>query len=418
MTECWGANSFPPFALPPPSRRERLLGNLRLRAALVHQPVELVAGRVLTIGRQRVVSFVSASYLGLEQDPRVLRAVGRAIARLGLSLGTPRLLASDPLTRRLERALAHFTAQPAAAVFPSTSHCALDVIPLLAGSRGALFVDRWAYPTQRDGIWGAERRGARVHWFEHNQPAALARALRSSGGSRARLVVCDGVYAAGGQQAPLRRFAQIAAHFGALLYVDDSHGLGVLGPGSTNAADSYGRGGGGLLRAAGPFAAPVLLVGTLSKALGVPIAFAAGPSALIGRIKLASQSAVHSSPPSVASAAAALEALSVQARDGDLRRAHLARLVRLFRQEMRVAGIEASSAGLFPVQTVPFQRAAEAVRVAACLRRAGIWPALQLRPPDQPGREAVLRFFLTALHTPRQVQQAVRALASCLAEPS
>jgi 8-amino-7-oxononanoate synthase len=389
----------------------RVITHLRNETALVQQPVEGVDGRRVRVGDRWVLSFASASYLGLEQDARVKRAVCHAVDSWGFSLAMPRLLAYDRVTAALEAAIARFTGQPAALLFPSTTHVALDLLPLLSIPSGTIFVDAWTYPTNLEGVRAAELQGARVYPFPHNDASALRSVLCAAATARRKVVVCNGIYPEGGGAAPLREYAKLADHFGAILYVDDSHGIGVFGAGPPTKEHPYGRGGGGLLRSLGPLPAHTILVATLSKALGIPVALVAGPRSLLKCVQNVSDTFAHSSPPSVATVAAALEALRIQAVEGDLRRLRLANLVRQFRSEADGSDAEISSKGLFPIQTVHFPSIAETQEAGRFLRGSGIWPVLQFRPPDHPGG-GVLRFYITALHTASDVQRAARVLAA------
>jgi 8-amino-7-oxononanoate synthase len=360
--------------------------------------------------RRRIVSFVSPSYLGLERHPEVSDAVCRAVRTFGVTTATPRALLRDPLTRTLEEALARWVNRPAALVFASARHAALDVLPLLAGQRGALLVDRRAYPTSIHGASEAQRRGATVSLFAHNDVGAATYLLRQSSGPT--LIVIDGVYVAGGDLAPLKSYAKAAERHDAIVFMDDSHGLGVLGVRGLRPS-VYGEGGGGLFRYAG---SPdrVIVAGTLTKALGAPLAFVAGEHEIIDRVSRAAESFTHDSPPSIPNVAAALAALEVARREGDHLRVRLARLVARFRDGVhRIAAGAHPPFALVPNGPVPIQtlRAVAATGLVAALARAGIVAAPQLRPPDCP-RSAVVRFFLTARHTEADVDRTIEVLAT------
>ncbi len=361
--------------------------------------------------RADIVSFVAPSYLGLERHPAVVEAVSRAVGRFGVTTATPRVLFRDPLTRALEPALAAYVDRPAALVFPSARHAAIDVLPALAGAGGALFVDQRAYPTSFHGAREASRRGARVSIFAHNDVDALMFQLRRSPGPN--VIVIDGVYVAGGDAAPLAAYAEAAERHAAVIYMDDSHGVGVLGS-RPNATNVYGRGGGGLFRLLGSPGERVVVAGTLTKALGAPLAFVAAGKRLIDRIEDQAASFTHDSPPSIPNLAAALAALHVDERVGDRLRAQLAVRVAQFRAGVRAIQRAGGpfllvSTGLFPIQTLQVHEAPGAL--GRMLARAGIIAAPQVNPPDVP-RGAVLRWFITARHSPADIDRAVRALAA------
>lgn len=388
---------------------EKLFVELTRKTALIQQRIRSVEGRKVQIGQQSVISFVSASYLGLERDQRVVEAASRVAASWGFSLGMPRLLAFDPFTKALENELASFLGLEHCLVFPSTTHAALDIVPTAAGQDGAVFVDDWTYPTLWEGIHAAARVGARIFRFPHSSLSVLARQLRSARNARNRIILCDGVYPEGGAPAPILEMAFLAERFGGWLCVDDSHGLGVLGRQPIDRRHPYGRGGGGVARYFDLSVEKLLVMGTLSKALGIPLAFVAGSEMLLRKTEAKSASFVHSSPPSLPNVAAGIAALRIAQQEGDDLRERVGQLVRRFQAKLRENSIPVLSYGLFPIQTIPFRTISLATEAGRNLRQRGIWSALQFSPPDQP-EKGVLRFFVTALHTPAQVDLAAEAI--------
>ena len=182
----------------------KMIELLRGRDGLLQQPIAAVAGPRVRVRGCWVLNFASTNYLGLSRDPQVVSAMVRAAITWGVSLATPRVLAVDGLTARLGIEIARLVGQEQALVFPSTTHAALDVLPLLAGRGGVIFVDERAYPLSLEGAYGATRGGAQVRHFPHDDYRALAIMLRDHARLRDKVVVCDGVYPAHGQPAALR----------------------------------------------------------------------------------------------------------------------------------------------------------------------------------------------------------------------
>jgi 8-amino-7-oxononanoate synthase len=325
----------------------------------------------------------------------------------------PRLLATDRLTAHLESELARLVGQEAALVFPSTTHIALDVLPLLAGSESILLVDEWAYPISLEGAYAAAWRGARIHHFPHNDCHALAQALQAHAHIPDKVIVCDGVYSAGGDPAPLREFTRLARAFDAVIYVDDAHGIGVLGESPTRKMP-YGCGGGGTPRHLGVGPGNLVHVASLSKAFGVQVAFVAGPTGFIDYLRNTAASHTHSSPPALPMLAAALAALRVHAVCGDALRRRLALRVRRFRNGLAMAGVGLPSNRLFPIQTLTFATPEAAEVAARAMRRQGIWGVLQFNPPDHPAG-GVVRFVLNASHCETDIDAAVGAILRLVA---
>jgi len=155
----------------------------------------------------------------------------------------------------------------------------------------------------------------------------------------------------------------------------------------------------------------IVVAGTLGKALGVPVAFVAGPKSSIDRIRRASGAFVHSSPPSIPNVAAALEALRLNEVEGDWRRLRLAYLVRRFQRGSMRSGVRTISNGSFPIQTIRYPSVHAAHEAAKLLFQRGIWPILQLDTRRHTG-SAVLRFLITALHETCDIDRAVKAISA------
>lgn len=392
-------------ALPGPAPLEGFL-----RAGLAGSVAQGRRGAALRCSGRWLDNFASSDYLGLGSHPLVIAAACQAARRWGLSLGMPAVLAVPALSGALEARFARLAGQESALLLPSTTHLALDLLPQLAGRKGVILLDEWAYPISLDGARAASQRGARLARFAHNDPSALERALQIHSRARPAIIVVDGVYSAGGTTAPLAGFARLAAQYNALIYVDDAHGIGVLGA-NPRACPPYGLGGGGSPVFAGLPPGRVLHVASLSKAFGAPLALVAGPSRWIEPLRRHSEARVHSSPPAVPVTAAALAALRLNEQRGDALRARLTGRVQQFIQAAAAAGLQLLPNHSFPIQTIYYATPQAAFSTAARLHRAGLLAAVNLHPPDHPHGGAV-RFILSAQHTPDQVERAARLLSS------
>lgn len=373
----------------------RLLWPLK-QAGFVHQPVEKVNGTTAWINGRPILNFVASNYLGLNQHPYVIRAASEAAQSWGVSLSMPRLLAVDRLTSCLETAVARLTGQQQALIFPSTTHISLDLIPLLTGNDGIVFVDEWAYPISLVGVSMAAQKGAAICRFPHNDVQALSVLLSAYAQYPNKVIVCDGFYAAEGHPAHLRAFDRLARQFETAVYVDDTHGIGVLG-GIPSRMLPYGRGGGGTLPHLAISSGHMVNVGSLAKAFGIPLAFVAGPAKFVQYMRATAGTMSHCSPPALPVLAAALAALQVHDFEGEERRQRLLQRIRQFRQNLSHTGICMSGSPLSPMQSLYFSSPRTAVMIGNSLQQAGIWHILQFNPRERPAG-VVLRFILTALH--------------------
>lgn len=302
--------------------------------------------------------------------------------------------------------------QQGALVYPSTTHIALDVIPLLAGGSGLILVDERAYPISLEGVNAAACRGARILRFPHNDFRALERALEDNRRFPDKVIVCDGVYPAGGYQAPLNEYSNLGRVHDAVLYVDDAHGFGLVGERPTRAMP-FGTGGGGTPKHQNITGGNLVHVGGFSKAFGVPVAFVAGPRGFIDYLRDITSTYTHSSPPAIPNLAAALAVVRLNSVSGDANRRHLVEKVRLFRNRLKQYDISLTSDPFFPVQTLWFDNPSYTEVVARKLRQNGIWVVLQLWPAEHPNGAAI-RFVITAQHSRADIDAAATRIAQCL----
>jgi 8-amino-7-oxononanoate synthase len=201
-----------------------------------------------------------------------------------------------------------------------------------------------------------------------------------------------------GDVAPLRALAGVARDADALLYVDDAHGVGVLG--------AHGR---GSVAAAGLSTRDVpLQLATLGKALGTYGAIVSGDAALVGHLTETARGHVYSTALPPPTAAAALAAVRI-ARAADDRRAHVHSLVARFREHATREAVELLPSTT-PIQAVMAHGERRALAMSRALEADGLWVSA-IRPPTVPAGRARLRVTLTALHAEADVDRLVDALA-------
>src|SRR5919109_3439881 len=214
--------------------------------------------------------------LGFDLDQEIIDAIPEYVARWGTHPSWSRLLGSPVLYEQIEERLTELLGCDDALVLPTITHIHMSVIPLLAAS-GTIFLDARAHKTIYDGCQVARSRGAAVRRFRFEDPDHLDELL-SQERDPTRLVCLDGVNSMTGNAPDLQAFAAVAREHGALLYVDDAHGFGVLGERSPLELCSYGIRGNSIVRHAGETYDNVVLVGGFSKAYSSLLAFIACPT--------------------------------------------------------------------------------------------------------------------------------------------
>lgn len=224
------------------------------------------------------------------------------------------------------------------------------------------------------------------------------------------MVVTDGYCPDCGAVAPLGDYARLVAARGGQLVVDDTQALGVLGAKPTRPAP-HGTGGAGSLAFAGvPPSEAIVVVCSLAKGLGVPIAVILGSRRLINRLQASGPTRVHASPPSVAHLLAADRALRLHHQQGERRRQILAALVGGFRRRAALDGLGLLETS-FPVQLLPVASPVRAHQLSRVLAGRGIRVvALQSRCR---GGGAV-GLLITARHRLRELNAAAGVLGQAV----
>ena len=363
------------------------------------EPLGGAQGAVVEVGGRRLVNLCSNDYLGLAADPRLVDGAASAARREGAGAGAARLVAGDlPVHGALERRLADFKKTEAALLFSSGYHANAGVLAALADREDAIFSDRLNHASIVD---GCRLSFARTLRYPHCDLAALARLLAETK-ARRKLVVTDAVFGMDGDAAPLAQLAELCDRHAAMLYVDEAHATGILGPT-----------GAGWAEAEGVTERVDALMGTLGKALGSFGAFVAGSSRLADWLTSRARTFVFTTALPPAACGAALAALDVVAAEPE-RRARLGALSQRMKEGLGELGFDMGRV-VAPIFPVVLGEEAVALEASRRLRERGYF-ARAIRPPTVPSGTSRLRVSLTAGHTAEQVDGFLSALREVLGE--
>jgi 8-amino-7-oxononanoate synthase len=356
-----------------------------------------VRGRMgprMRVGERDVWMFAGANYLDLAAHPRVVAEAQRALELYGAAAGGARLISGNlPLHEQLERELAAYLGFPAALLFSTGYMANLGVITALAGEEDLIVSDALNHASLID---ACRLSGAMVEVFAHGDADAARRALRKRR-ARRRLLITDGVYSMDGDVAPLDALCAAARTHDAIVVLDDTHGIGVLG--------EHGRGASELHAA---HADVDIVVGNLGKAFGSFGAFVAASDTVRAHLINRARTFVFTCALPPASVAAALAALEV-ARVEPQRRRHLLARAEQLRAGLSRLGYDVgrSTTHVIPV-IVGDDRAA--LELAAQLSQRGFF-VQAIRYPSVPSGSARLRITPMCSHAPAQIDALLAAFA-------
>jgi 8-amino-7-oxononanoate synthase len=385
----------------------RDLENLRAGHPMMDAVIEEIDGRMIRVGEHWLADFASCNYLGFDLDREIIESVPAYLDTWGTHPSWSRLLGSPVLYERIEARLTELLGCEDSLVLPTITHIHASVIPVLAAS-GTIFLDARAHKTIYDGCQVARSRGAAVRRFRFEDPGHLDELLAADH-DRVRLVCMDGVNSMTGNPPDLRAFAEVTRRHGALLYVDDAHGFGLVGERTPSEPCEYGSRGNSIVRHFGESYEDLVLVGGFSKAYSSLLAFIACPSEIKNLLKVAAPPYLYSGPSPVASLATVLSGFDVNDKRGDeLRGVVHSHTVRML-QALKALDVHTPNHSELPIVEVPLRDHERIGAVGELLFERGVYVTLAAYPLV-PKAEVGFRVQLTAANTDTEVDTLIAAV--------
>jgi 8-amino-7-oxononanoate synthase len=346
-----------------------------------------------------VLLLCSDNYLGLADHPRVREAAAEAAMRWGVGAGASRPVSGTmTVHRRLEERLAAFMHRESGLLFGSGFLAGAGVVSALARPGDIVFSDELNHASLID---GCRLSRAEVFVYDHGDVEHLAWGLSQAQG-RGALIVSEAVFSMDGDVAPLEDIVELAERHRIRVVIDESHGIGALGPG--------GR---GLLAEFGLEDHVDVILGTLEKSFGSYGAFVACDRTMTQYLVNSARTLIFStapSPPAIAGAAAALALLEERPRLVARLQLNAATLCEGLEQEG--FGLNGSSTHIMSV--VVGDPAVALSMCEAALSRSLFAQAIV--PPAIPSLGARLRLTVMASHRPEELEAAARVLGKAARE--
>jgi glycine C-acetyltransferase len=353
---------------------------------------------IAVAGGGRVLNFCANNYLGLADHPEVVAAAHAALDRWGYGLASVRFICgTQEIHKELESRLSSFLKTDDTILYSSCFDANGGVFETLLGEEDAVISDELNHASIIDGIRLCKAKRYRYRNCDTaDLEARLAEA--TAAGARFKLVVTDGVFSMDGFVAPLDRICAIAERHGAIVMVDDSHGVGFMGPNGRGTPEHFS------------VADRVdIVTGTLGKALGgASGGYVSGRAEIIGLLRQRSRPYLFSNTLPPAIAAASIASIDIITRSPDLRE-RLHANTRFFREGLAGAGLTIRP-GSHPIVPVMLGDASLAQRFAARMLEKGIY-VIGFFHPVVPQGAARIRTQVSAAHDRGDLEAAIRAFA-------
>ncbi|HEY6283364.1 MAG TPA: glycine C-acetyltransferase [Nitrososphaerales archaeon] len=336
---------------------------------------------------KRVLMFCSNNYLGLSNHPKLKEAAVRAVETHGAGSGSVRPIAGTmDLHMELERRLAKFKGAEASLVYQTGFAANAGLIPQLAGKGDLIVSDELNHGSIIDGVRLSQ---AERKVYRHADPEDLGKVLdeseKASPAFRRILVITDGVFSMDGDIAPLDKVAAIGAEHGAMIYVDDAHGEGVLGEGGRGIVSHFKL----------PREKVQVEMGTFSKAFGVVGGHVSGSQDLVNFAYNKSRTWLLSGSHPPAVVAACLAAVDVLESEPE----HVQRLwenTRYFKKAMRELGFDLGRSET-PITPVMVGDSGKAKKLSARLFEMGVFALPIVFPMVAQGKARIRTIMNAAL---------------------
>ena len=349
--------------------------------------IESTTGPVATIGGREFVCLCSNDYLGLASNAAPVFTSGETNGS-----GSSRLVAGNfKSIVEVERSAAELCGYAASLLFPSGYMANIGAIPALTDERDIIFSDSLNHASLID---GCRLSRAKVLVYPHRDTRFIESELKKRRNTHRNIwFVSDALFSMEGTLAPVRDLRSLADQYGAFLYIDEAHSLGVLGP--------EGRG----LCASQNIQAEVMMLG-LGKAFGAQGGFILAKEPVVRLLYNRARSFIYTTAPSPSLSSIIHQAI-LRVQQANIERARLRSNVLYLRKALGSLGFEVGGDELSPIMYLKLGGPEEATAASRALMEHGVFISA-IRPPTVPEGTSRLRIVPTALHSLDQLRFAIQ----------
>lgn len=348
----------------------------------------------IQVAGKEVLNFCANNYLGLANDPRLIKASSDMMKERGFGMASVRFICgTEDIHKQLEKAISEYFHTEDTILYAACFDANGGVFEPLLTDEDAIISDALNHASIIDGVRLCK---AKRYRYANADMAELEKCLQEAQDQRFRIIVTDGVFSMDGNVAPVDKICELAEKYDALVMVDESHSAGVVGAtghGVSELTNTYGR--------------VDIYTGTLGKAFGGALGgFTTGRKEIIDLLRQRSRPYLFSNSLAPCIIGASLEVFRILKESNELHD-KLIENVNYFRDKMMAAGFD-----IKPTQSaicaVMLYDARLSQVFAAKMQEEGIY-VTGFYYPVVPKEQARIRVQLSAAHTREQLDKCIAA---------
>ena len=357
------------------------------------KPLEATDGTIVEIEGNEVIMAGSNNYLGLTNDQRTIEAAQAAIVKYGTGCtGSRYLNGTLDIHIKLEERLADFMNKESCVLFSTGYQTNEGSIQTIAGRNDIIFSDKDNHACI---VVGTQCSVAKTMRYNHNDMDHLRRLLEKADPDAGKIIISDGVFSMSGTLAKIPELVALSKEFGARLYLDDAHAVGVIGEGGRGSASTFG-----LLEEVD------LISGTFSKSFASLGGFLVGQREVIEYIRHHSPAHIFSASMPPANVATVLKAMDIMAEE-PWRLTRLHEISTYMRTELRKLGFNVWTSQT-PIIPIVIGEMMLCFQFWKDLFEAGVYTNAVI-PPAVPQGQSLLRTSYMASHTDEHLDRILEA---------
>ena len=341
-----------------------------------------------------VLNFCANNYLGLANNPEVVKAAQDIMSDWGFGLSSVRFICgTQQIHKELEQKVTDFLGTEDTILYVAAFDANGGVFEPLLGDDSAIISDELNHASIIDGVRLCKAERFR---YKHSNMQELEQCLKDAVGAKYRIIVTDGVFSMDGDMAKLPEIVELAEKYDALVMVDDSHATGYIGKNGRGTAEHFGL-----------LGKIDIITTTFGKAMGGGNGgCTSGRKEIIEMLRQRSRPYLFSNTLAPATVGATLKVIDILSESGELPAKTMAN-AKHFRTKMEAAGFDLVK-GNTAIVPVMIYDAPLAVKFADELLKEGVY-VIGFVFPVVPRGKARIRVQLSAAHTTEQIDKAVDA---------